>query len=86
MLSFFPRHVFDEIWDLIESVFEGFPTFFALIATRVIGLAYVSKEPFIWFAMHVFCDLFKFCVFLSLLVLMVGLRDLVFHLFLIQRT
>ena len=26
MLSFFPRDVFDEIWDLIESVSEGFPT------------------------------------------------------------
>ena len=27
MLSFFPRDVLDEIWDLIESVFEGFPTY-----------------------------------------------------------
>ena len=24
---FFPRDVFDEIWDLIESVSEGFPTY-----------------------------------------------------------
>ena len=24
MLSFFPRDVLDEIWDLIESVYEGF--------------------------------------------------------------
>ena len=27
MLSFFPQDVLDEIWDLIESVFEGFPTY-----------------------------------------------------------
>ena len=26
MLSFFPRDVLDEIWDLIESVPWGFPT------------------------------------------------------------
>ena len=26
MLSFFPRDVLDENWDLIESVSEGFPT------------------------------------------------------------
>ena len=27
MLSFFPRDVLDELWDLIESVSEGFPTY-----------------------------------------------------------
>ena len=27
MLSFFPRGVLDEFWDLIESVSEGFPTY-----------------------------------------------------------
>ena len=27
MLSFFPLDVFGEIWDLIESVSEGFPTY-----------------------------------------------------------
>ena len=27
MLSFFPRDVLDEIWDLIESVSEGFLTY-----------------------------------------------------------
>ena len=26
VLSFFPRDVLDEIWDLIESVYEGFPS------------------------------------------------------------
>ena len=28
MLSVFPRDVLDEIWDLVESVSEGFPTCF----------------------------------------------------------
>ena len=27
VLSFFPRDVLDEIWNLIESVSEGFPTY-----------------------------------------------------------
>ena len=27
VLSFFPRDVLDEIWDLTESVSEGFPTY-----------------------------------------------------------
>ena len=27
VLFFFPRDVLDEIWDLIESVSEGFPTY-----------------------------------------------------------
>ena len=27
VLSFFPRDVLDEIWDLNESVSEGFPTY-----------------------------------------------------------
>ena len=30
MLSFFPRDVLDEIWDLIEPVSEGFPSYFCL--------------------------------------------------------
>ena len=30
MLSFFPRDVLDEIWDLIGSVSEGFQTFFCI--------------------------------------------------------
>ena len=28
--SFFPRDVLDEIWDLIESDSEGFPTYFRM--------------------------------------------------------
>ena len=31
MLSFFPRDVLGEIWDLIESVSEGFPTYFFVV-------------------------------------------------------
>ena len=27
VLSFFPQDVLDEIWDLIKSVSEGFPTY-----------------------------------------------------------
>ena len=27
MLSFFPQNVLDEIWDIIKSVSEGFPTY-----------------------------------------------------------
>ena len=30
VLSLFPRDVLDEIWDLIESVSEGFPIFLYL--------------------------------------------------------
>ena len=31
VLSFFPLDVLDEIWDLIESVFDGFLTFFQIL-------------------------------------------------------
>ena len=31
MLSFFPLGVLDEIWDLIESVSEGFLTYFCIL-------------------------------------------------------
>ena len=34
MLSLFPRDVLDEIWDLIESVSEGFPTHFCFYNTK----------------------------------------------------
>ena len=44
VLSFFPLDVLDEIWDLTESVSEGFLTYFMLIflqhnVIRLIGLA-----------------------------------------------
>ena len=32
MLSFFPRDVLDEIGDLIESVSEGFPSYFCFLS------------------------------------------------------
>ena len=32
MLSLFPRDVLDEIWDLIEVVSKGFPTYSRTIA------------------------------------------------------
>ena len=34
MLSFFPRDVLDEIWDLIESVSEGFPFYSSICHFR----------------------------------------------------
>ena len=34
VLSFFPQDVLDEIWDLIESVSEGFPTYFYWLSVR----------------------------------------------------
>ena len=36
VLSFFPLGVLDEIWDLTESVSEGFPTYFALKWLQII--------------------------------------------------
>ena len=37
MLSFFPLDVFGEIWDLIESVSEGFLTYFWLLGNANIS-------------------------------------------------
>ena len=39
MLSFFPPGVLDEIWDLTESVCEGFPTY-SFISQGRVGLGY----------------------------------------------
>ena len=48
VLSFFPLDVLDEIWDLIESVFEGFLTysctFQATIGGKVAPLIGLSDE------------------------------------------
>ena len=50
MLSFFPRDVLDEIWDLIESVSEGIPTFFLYPAIQLVELImYTKYELFILF-------------------------------------
>ena len=38
VLSLFPLDVLDEIWDLIESVAEGFPAYFYLYLYRVVLL------------------------------------------------
>ena len=35
VLSFFPLDVLDEIWDLIESVSEGFLTYFCVMVLRL---------------------------------------------------
>ena len=35
MLSLFPRYGLDEIWDLIESVSEGFPTYSLVILKKL---------------------------------------------------
>ena len=35
MLFFFPRDVLDEIWNLIESVSEGFPSYFYIVCYRI---------------------------------------------------
>ena len=54
VLSFFPLDVLDEIWDLIESVFEGFLTFsFILVYTGYVSY-YCNR-----------CCLFYLCSILS---------------------
>ena len=44
MLSFFPRDVLDEILNLIESVSEGFPSYFFLTFCRHFSFFYVSSS------------------------------------------
>ena len=44
MLSFFPRDVLDEIWDLIESVSEGFPTYCYKINYQALTYIYYITE------------------------------------------
>ena len=38
MLYFFPLDVLDEIWDVIESVSEGFLTYSSMLKARVIPI------------------------------------------------
>ena len=45
MLSLFPRDVLDEIWDLIGSVSEGFPTY--LFIGQKCSIVQGSKQEFI---------------------------------------
>ena len=49
MLSFFPRDVLDEIWDLIESVSEGFPTYFCLTIPPVFITLFFFNVKGTWF-------------------------------------
>ena len=44
MLSFFPIDVLDEIWDLIESVSEGFLTYFCLAIPPVLITSFLSTS------------------------------------------
>ena len=38
MLSFFPRGVLDEILNLIESVFEGFPSYYCCLNCLLVSV------------------------------------------------
>ena len=44
MLSFFPLDVLDEIWDVIESVSEGFFTY-SLSRRKQEGLKALNRSP-----------------------------------------
>ena len=46
VLSFFPLDVLDEIWDLIGSVSEGFPTcfYFSVFGFSEIGLFFIGTD------------------------------------------
>ena len=59
MLSFFPRDVLDEIWDLIESVSEGFPSY-SLNMSKKLDICTFRLS---WFSLGiVFTILFSFGV------------------------
>ena len=63
VLSFFPLGVLDEIWDLIESVPEGFLTYYCIYQF------YLDYIPFLFYIISfVFADfkLFYLCLFLCL--------------------
>ena len=46
MLSFFPRNVLDEIWDLIELVSEGFLTYSSIQPVEKIKYDDTSSSRF----------------------------------------
>ena len=46
MLSFFPRDVLDEIWDLTESVSEGFPSYFSYLLIQSVAKHLCYKLSF----------------------------------------
>ena len=45
VLSFFPLHILDEIWDVIESVSEGFLTYYKSFTLLLIFIA----DNFVWY-------------------------------------
>ena len=45
MLSFFPRDVLDEIWDLIESVSEGFPIYSSTVVLAFSIIVVHKNKP-----------------------------------------
>ena len=45
MLFFFPQGVLDEILNLIESVSEGFPSYFFIHETAQMGFSCRHNEP-----------------------------------------
>ena len=49
VLSFFPRDILDEILDLIESVSEGFPTYFSIYTAT-----YITWLPFVFPILSIF--------------------------------
>ena len=52
MLSFFPQDTLDEIWDLIESVSEGFPIYSCLQVLHG-GNSPCIKEIFFSFSLNI---------------------------------
>ena len=44
MLSFIPRDVLDEIWDLIESVSEGFPSYSSILSKQTEIVSTLSPD------------------------------------------
>ena len=46
VLSFFPLDVLDEIWDLIESVSEGFLTYSFILPVTLCSLFSIAVRPY----------------------------------------
>ena len=74
VLSFFPLNVLDEIWDLIESVSEGFLTYsffcfgisVVLFDTPEVFMCLYMlflTNPHLRFTTGLICDLFVSCVY-----------------------
>ena len=49
MLSLFTRDVLDEIWDLFESVSEGFSTYFSKYQSQPMGFEMPGSDDY-WYA------------------------------------